>query len=178
MDTVNGKLYRHFKGGLYQVLCIAKDCETGEEMVIYQALYGQYEIYSRPKKNFFEQLDRNRYPESPQLYRFEEVLRSDLSDIKDTADTGKKEHESFKTDATVPVSEEEQPLIIRFLEADSSEAKLQIIKQNMGLFDEKTVNNIEASLDIVSDSNDIDSRLSYICDVLRTKAKYESNRLR
>ena len=176
METVNGKLFRHFKGGLYQVLCIAKDSETGEEMVIYQALYGQYEIYSRPKKNFFEQLDRNKYPESPQLYRFEEVLRSELPELKEKTDN--KEPENAEKAVEIREEGEEQPLIIRFLEADSSEAKLQIIKQNNGLFDEKTVNNIEASLDIVSDSNDIDVRLSYICDVLRTKAKYESNRLR
>ena len=92
--------------------------------------------------------------------------------------TDNKEPENAEKAVEIREEGEEQPLIIRFLEADSSEAKLQIIKQNNGLFDEKTVSNIEASLDIVSDSNDIDVRLSYICDVLRTKAKYESNRLR
>lgn len=40
--------YRHFKGGEYRVLCMAKHSETAEQMVVYQALYGTKEIWVRP----------------------------------------------------------------------------------------------------------------------------------
>ena len=43
-----GKRYRHFKGNLYKVLYIAKHSETLEEHVVYQALYGEQEIWIRP----------------------------------------------------------------------------------------------------------------------------------
>ncbi|MBR4343231.1 MAG: DUF1653 domain-containing protein [Lachnospiraceae bacterium] len=180
MNVENGKFYRHFKGGLYQVICKAKDSETGEELVIYQALYGTFDIYSRPLKNFCEQLDRKKYPDSAQIYRFEEIDPKSIKKLKEQASEDKKdisgERKGELEEEVAPDSQ--MPIIMRFLEADSSEAKLDIIKQNYNSLDERTINNIEASLDIVSDSSDLDVRIGYICDVLRTKARYESNRLR
>jgi len=40
--------YRHFKGGEYEVLCIARHSETEEEMVVYRALYGEKGLWVRP----------------------------------------------------------------------------------------------------------------------------------
>lgn len=45
--------YRHFKGGKYKLLGIAKDSETLEKMVVYQALYGEGEMWVRPYEMFF-----------------------------------------------------------------------------------------------------------------------------
>lgn len=51
--------YRHFKGNEYQVLHLAKHSETQEIMVVYQALYGEKEIWVRPASMWNETVERN-----------------------------------------------------------------------------------------------------------------------
>lgn len=68
-----GKTYRHFKGKLYKVLVIATHTETEEPMVVYQALYGDYGYFVRPLAMFESEVDREKYPDVSQKYRFQEV---------------------------------------------------------------------------------------------------------
>ena len=48
--------YRHYKGQFYQVIGVARHTETEEELVVYQALYGERGLWVRPKAMFFEQV--------------------------------------------------------------------------------------------------------------------------
>ena len=66
-----GKTYRHFKGTLYSVEGIAKHSETGENYVVYRQMYGNGTLWIRPLEMFLEKVDRNKYPDAVQEYRFE-----------------------------------------------------------------------------------------------------------
>ena len=64
-------LYRHFKGNLYRLLYVAKHSETLEDMVVYQALYGEMGIWVRPASMWNEHVERSGYC-GPRFYPIQE----------------------------------------------------------------------------------------------------------
>lgn len=59
MSAIRLGKYRHFKGGEYEVVGIAKHSETQEKMVVYRALYGDGELWVRPASMWTERVERD-----------------------------------------------------------------------------------------------------------------------
>lgn len=64
-------IYKHFKGDMYLVEDVARHSETDEEFVIYRKLYGDCSLWIRPKEMFLSPVDREKYPDVDQEYRFQ-----------------------------------------------------------------------------------------------------------
>jgi len=75
MRLAPGDVVRHFKGKKYEILYIAKDSETMEAVVVYRALYGEQGVWVRPLEMFLSPVDREKYPDVEQQWRFEKVER-------------------------------------------------------------------------------------------------------
>lgn len=69
-NIVVNEYYRHFKNRWYKVLYIAKHTETEEKLVIYQAMYGNEEVFARPYDNFLEKVPKEKENPTGQEYRF------------------------------------------------------------------------------------------------------------
>lgn len=65
------RVYRHFKGDHYLVVDVARHSETGEEYVVYRKPYGDGGLWVRPLSMFLEPVDKKKYPDAKQEYRFE-----------------------------------------------------------------------------------------------------------
>lgn len=81
-DLAVGDIVRHFKREwvsentseyLYKILAFASHTETGEKLVIYQGMYSPFKICARPYDMFMSKVDKKKYPDIKQEYRFEKI---------------------------------------------------------------------------------------------------------
>jgi hypothetical protein len=190
-----GQIYRHFKDKLYQIITVATHSETREQMVVYQALYGNFKTYVRPLDMFLEEVDRGKYPEAMQKYRFELVILKEEEDNhnQQSVRNDNKPDETINksldletlstTDLTAkPAVKEESgsidPVLLDFLEAGSYEEKLAILMHKKKYINDKILNDMAVSIDCTLDDGDIEERIMEFAFCLQTHARFENRRLR
>lgn len=140
-----GEIYRHFKGNLYEVISIAQHTETEEMMVIYSEVKGE-KTYARPLEMFISKVDKEKYPEVLQVYRFE------LQD------------------------EKSQLSIMDFLDLSTTTEKIQYLEAMKDSMTEEFVGIVAQSLDFVENDGSLDERYRALLQYLKTVEKYEKRR--
>ncbi len=147
------EIYRHFKGEMYQVLAIAEHTETGEQLVIYQALYGGSQIYARPLEMFISPVDREKYPDAQQEFRFQ---------------LQEQEQEEPGLD----------PLVLEFLDANTYEERLNVLAALHHRITNEMITTMSLSCDIEVEGDDVEQRYEELKQCLLMKERFESKRLR
>lgn len=172
-EPKSGELYRHFKNRMYQVIAVAKHSETGEKLVIYQALYGDYQVYARPLEMFVSEVDHGKYPEVTQRYRFERVDRTELTQEElgePTAEANGQKWERYGDDVN--------PKLMAFLDAEELEDRYNILVSMRDEVDDHMINSMAVVLDVVIPEGEVSDRYEQLKSCIRTKQRYETLRLR
>lgn len=185
------EIYRHFKGNLYRVITIATHTETREKLVIYQALYGDFGIYARELSMFMSRVDRQKYPDAPQEYRFELVpeiigqqrsMEIAVSETSAGPETKPQSQAERMTKAAEPEAENEEAALdsrlLAFLDADTYREKLNLLISMRESLTEDMVTTMAASLDIEVSEGVIEERYDALKNCLLMLEKYECSRLR
>lgn len=182
----SGELYRHFKGKLYQIVTVAKHSETGEELVVYQALYGEYAVYARPLAMFVSEVDHEKYPNVKQKLRFERIEPQTDEVPTDNQNTGDAEINAEPKVATVQndtepeVTGEEQaaPELMRFLDAETYHEKYKVLQGMENTITDRLINDFAVILDVVIPEGELSDRFEQLKQCVSTMARYETTRLR
>ncbi len=192
------EIFTHFKGKKYQIITLATHSETREKYVVYQAMYDDFRIYVRPYDMFMSETDHEKYPDTPHKYRF---FRED-EDGEAVTGSGevklKKEHFAVQTeddkeaaqtktetaaDRTVQNAKAEEtmewnidPLVIEFLDADTHEARLNILAALFPRITDEMINTMALAIDIEIDDGPIEQRYAELKNCIQTKIRYERRR--
>lgn len=187
-----GELYRHFKNKLYQIVTVATHSETGEKLVIYQALYDDFGVYARPLDMFVSEVDHEKYPDVKQKYRFERITPQ----TKQT-DTQVKSEAVGQSAAKLPEARSMQvqtskaqvvdadddqapnPQLIKFLDADTLEEKYNILVSMSDTITDRLLDDMAVVMDVVIPEAPLMERYEDLKNIIRTRQHYEfANRLR
>ena len=195
-----GELYRHFKNKLYQIITVAQHSETGEKLVIYQALYGDFKTYARPLDMFVSEVDHEKYPDAGQVYRFEKVEPEQKAEFEQKTESEQKVEPEQKavtqqkdgcgnTDSysgSQAISQENNdnaerinPGLLEFLDAETFDEKYNVLVSMRDNIDDKLIDDIAVVMDVVIPEGKLMDRYDDLKNTIRTRQRYEfSNRLR
>ena len=187
-----GELYRHFKNKLYQIVTVATLSETGEKLVIYQALYDNFGVYARPLDMFVSEVDHEKYPDVKQKYRFERITPQTKqmdTQVKSEAvrqsaakmpEAGSVQVQTSK--AQVADADDDQapnPQLIKFLDADTLEEKYNILVSMSDTITDRLLDDMAVVMDVVLPEAPLMERYEDLKNIIRTRQHYEfANRLR
>lgn len=160
-----GEQYRHFKNKLYQIITVAKHSETDEEMVVYQALYGDFGTYVRPLPMFISRVDKEKYPDAAQEYRFELVQEERQAEAQ--ADPARQSREAQPNE-----------YLIRFLDADTYDEKMELLNQMMGNITQRETDSLFTVLDMPEIQGSVEEQIMAVKNYIAMQEKYNGKRLR
>ena len=201
-----GEFYRHFKNKMYQIITVAQHSETGEKLVIYQALYGDFKTYARPLDMFVSEVDHEKYPDATQIYRFEKVameleaagenisrsagrqiipdqnidntkqIEPGIQNVQNESVVG---NEAQTDEAQTDDEEMINPGLLEFLDADTFDEKYNVLVSMRDNIDDKLIDDIAVVMDVVIPEGKLMDRYEDLKSTIRTRQRYEfSNRLR
>lgn len=173
-----GELYLHFKQKMYQVLTVARHSETGDKLVIYQALYGDFKTYARPFEMFVSPVDREKYPQAEQKYRFqlvEHVMSEEPAKQQELESEPQADSRAENQPKRIAAPEEK---LMAFFDADTIEEKYKILLEMEDCITDHMINNMAVVLDLIIEDGPVSKRFEELKRCVRTMQKYESTRLR
>jgi hypothetical protein len=194
------EIYRHYKGKTYQIVSLAEHSETGEELVVYQALYEDYKIFARPLSMFMDEIGQMEHRfvlvEKDEKKERNEKERNELSAAEmkiSAAEEAEPEAESEKAEPEAesgknePEAEPEKneseagldevdPLVLEFLGAGSYDGRLQVLTVLHPRITDGMINTMAVSLDLEIADGPIEKRYDELRHCLLTMKKFEINR--
>ena len=189
-----GEIYQHFKGKLYRIVALATHTETGEQLVIYQALYGEFQVFARPLSMFLEKVDAKKYPDAAGKDRFMRIPMAEAAAVPQPVPAPSEnpveprpaampsespvESRAAAASSESPVEPQPDPGLLAFLDADSYEEKLEVFASLEGKVDLHMLNAIAASLDLELSEGSLEEQYDTLKSCLMTLERYECNRLR
>ena len=189
-----GEIYQHFKGKLYRIVTLATHTETGEQLVIYQALYGEFQVFARPLSMFLEKVDAKKYPDAAGKDRFMRIPMAEAAAVPQPVPAPSEnpveprpaamssestvESQAVAAPSENTVEPQPDPGLLAFLDADSYEEKLEVFASLEGKVDLHMLNAIAASLDLELSEGSLEEQYDTLKSCLMTLERYECNRLR
>lgn len=151
-----GEIYRHFKNKNYKIIAIAHHSETEEELVVYQALYGEGKVCARPLDMFVSEVDHEKYPEVTQKYRFKKI-----------------EDAPVESKSLDQMTAEEK--MMAFFDTEDLESRYRILLKMREEITDTMIDNMAVVMDVVIPDGDITTRYDSLKRTIQTKQRYEQN---